>query len=219
MIVLSYSIHSRDPNIVSRKHRDSSKSLISLRKCRSEFDGWDPIIRISFTKKSRGAWMIFNSGAIRSVPRLTRRFLHHAVVLEKIGGIFSDQKLQSPSLTGDRQVRVQVDSCGVAYRDTLDREGAFPFISLPAVLGHEISGTVIEVSPGTDLAVGDKVVSVHWDQDEAWPSPLTTTGPVSSFLGLTLHGGYQELMVIPETALVKLESSIACRWTAAEAAV
>jgi len=64
-----------------------------------------------------------------------------------------------------------------------------------AVLGHEMAGTVVEVGArargggGAALSAGDRVVSLHWDQTEAWPSPLTPKGPVSSFLGLTLHGG------------------------------
>ena len=83
----------------------------------------------------------------------------------------------------------------MAYRDTLDRRGAFPFIMDEAILGHEIAGTVVAVGDrgagGTPppLGVGDRVVSLHWDQTEAWPTPLTSTGPVSSFLGLTLPGG------------------------------
>ena len=65
-----------------------------------------------------------------------------------------------------------------------------------AILGHEIAGTVVAVGDragsgarGGPLSLGDRVVSLHWDQTEAWPTPLTATGPVSSFLGLTLPGG------------------------------
>ena len=64
-----------------------------------------------------------------------------------------------------------------------------------AILGHEIAGTVVAVGDRgaggnpPPLGVGDRVVSLHWDQTEAWPTPLTSTGPVSSFLGLTLPGG------------------------------
>lgn len=62
-----------------------------------------------------------------------------------------------------------------------------------AILGHEIAGTVVAVGDSgggpPPLRLGDRVVSLHWDQTEAWPTPLTATGPVSSFLGLTLPGG------------------------------
>ena len=41
---------------------------------------------------------------------------------------------------GEDEVRVRVAACGVCYRDVLDRRGAFPFMSTPTILGHEIAG-------------------------------------------------------------------------------
>jgi acryloyl-coenzyme A reductase len=104
-----------------------------------------------------------------------------------------------------KDVLVRVNACAVAYRDVLDRQGAFPFIKEDAVLGHEFSGVVTAAGPNVDtLAVGDRVVSLHWDQDEAWPSPLTRSGPVKSFLGITLDGGYSDFCTAPQGALVKV---------------
>lgn len=95
----------------------------------------------------------------------------------------------------------------MAYRDTLDRRGAFPFIQPDAVLGHEMAGTVVAVGSGAEsggLQEGDRVVSVHWDQNEAWPAPLTPSGPVSSFLGLTHPGGYAEFCTAPAGCFVQI---------------
>lgn len=64
------------------------------------------------------------------------------------------------------------------------------------------------------MRIGDRVVSLHWDQDAAWPSPLTRKGPVDSFLGLTADGGYAEYCTLPEGALVEVPKG----WSAAEAA-
>ena len=62
------------------------------------------------------------------------------------------------------QVRVRVAACGVCFRDILDRQVAFPFMKLPAVLGHEIAGVVDKVgSHVTDKVLGDRVVSLHWN--------------------------------------------------------
>jgi S-(hydroxymethyl)glutathione dehydrogenase/alcohol dehydrogenase len=67
------------------------------------------------------------------------------------------EELERPS-PGRGEVLVQVAACGVCHTDlhVLKKEVAFP---TPAVLGHEVSGTVAEV--GADVAgisVGDRVV-------------------------------------------------------------
>jgi S-(hydroxymethyl)glutathione dehydrogenase/alcohol dehydrogenase len=67
------------------------------------------------------------------------------------------EDLERPS-PGRGEVLVQVAACGVCHTDlhVLKKEVAFP---TPAVLGHEVSGTVAEV--GADvvgIAVGDRVV-------------------------------------------------------------
>ncbi len=72
-----------------------------------------------------------------------------------------------------REILVKVAACAVAFRDILDRKGAFPFIKQPTVLGHEFSGVVAALGPDAkDFAVGERVVSLHWAQRDAWPSPL-----------------------------------------------
>ncbi|MCU1480968.1 MAG: alcohol dehydrogenase [Subtercola sp.] len=56
---------------------------------------------------------------------------------------------------------VRVRACGVCHTDLHVMKGEVAFPS-PAVLGHEISGTIVEFGEGTDdqrgLAVGDRVV-------------------------------------------------------------
>ena len=72
-----------------------------------------------------------------------------------------------------REVLVKVAACAVAFRDILDRKGAFPFIKQPTVLGHEIAGVVAAVGPDArEFQIGQRVVSLHWAQRDAWPSPL-----------------------------------------------
>lgn len=59
----------------------------------------------------------------------------------------------------DGEVLVEVDACGVCHTDlhVIKSEVAFP---RPAVLGHEISGTVVDLGPGVrNVGVGDRVVS------------------------------------------------------------
>ncbi len=59
----------------------------------------------------------------------------------------------------DGEVLVRVHACGVCHTDlhVIKSEVAFP---RPAVLGHEVSGTVVELGPRVgNVAVGDRVVS------------------------------------------------------------
>ena len=53
---------------------------------------------------------------------------------------------------------MQVAACGVCHTDLHVHDGSVPF-PLPCVLGHEISGTVVELGDDvSDLSVGDPVV-------------------------------------------------------------
>ena len=113
-------------------------------------------------------------------------------------------RTHAPAKPHGANVTVRVNACAVAYRDIIDRTGGFPFIKDDAVLGHEFAGVVEATGPDSNLKVGDRVVSLHWDQQEAWPSPLTRHGPVSSFLGITLDGGYSDFCIAPQGALVKV---------------
>eukprot|EP00759_Apiculatamorpha_spiralis_P004862 PhF_6_TR12931/c0_g1_i1/m.20404 len=115
------------------------------------------------------------------------------------------------------EVTVRVAACAIAFRDLLDRKGAFPFIRSPTILGHEFSGTVAAVGPNVkSLSVGQKVVSLHWAQGEAWPSPLKAGGAVKSMFGLTANGGYAEYSTNDETAFCAVPD--ASQWTGVEAA-
>ncbi|GAA4724361.1 Zn-dependent alcohol dehydrogenase [Phytohabitans rumicis] len=62
---------------------------------------------------------------------------------------------------GPGEVRIQVRAAGVCHSDLSARDGVLPQ-PVPAVLGHEAAGDVVEVGDGVeDLAVGDRVI-VNW---------------------------------------------------------
>jgi NDMA-dependent alcohol dehydrogenase len=59
------------------------------------------------------------------------------------------------------EVRIQLGASGVCHSDLSVTNGTLP-LALPAVLGHEGAGTVVQVGDGVDnLQVGDRVV-VSW---------------------------------------------------------
>lgn len=55
-------------------------------------------------------------------------------------------------------VRVGVGSVGICGTDYHIYEGKHPFLNYPRVMGHEVSGTVLEIGDGVDLKVGLRVI-------------------------------------------------------------
>lgn len=81
-----------------------------------------------------------------------------AAVCPEVGGGLSVEELQDPRPRTE-EVLIEVTTCGVCHTDLHVMKGEVVF-PLPGVLGHEISGTVVEVGklvPG--LQVGQRVVS------------------------------------------------------------
>jgi S-(hydroxymethyl)glutathione dehydrogenase/alcohol dehydrogenase len=130
------------------------------------------------------------------------------------------------------EVRVQLGASGVCHSDLSVTNGTLP-LGLPAVLGHEGAGTVVQVGEGVDnLKVGDHIV-VSWvpqcgqcymcrhDQGE-----LCEVGSIASMSGGMLDmtprfsldgkpiaqmagsGTFTEETVIPAIGAVKVDSSI-----------
>jgi S-(hydroxymethyl)glutathione dehydrogenase/alcohol dehydrogenase len=81
-----------------------------------------------------------------------------AAVLSKIGGPLVIEEIPRPR-PRQGEVLVRVSACGVCHTDLHVIKGEVKF-PLPAVLGHEISGTVEEVAPDVGgMKPGDRVVA------------------------------------------------------------
>jgi S-(hydroxymethyl)glutathione dehydrogenase/alcohol dehydrogenase len=81
-----------------------------------------------------------------------------AAVLDRAPGWLKIERIPVPE-PREREVLVKVEACGVCHTDlhVMKAEVAFP---TPAVLGHEISGTVAALGPGVrGPAVGSRVAS------------------------------------------------------------
>ncbi|MBA1142653.1 zinc-binding alcohol dehydrogenase family protein [Mesorhizobium neociceri] len=53
---------------------------------------------------------------------------------------------------------VAVSHVGICGTDYHIFEGKHPFLAYPRIMGHEVSGTVIETGEGVDLAIGEPVI-------------------------------------------------------------
>ena len=80
-----------------------------------------------------------------------------AAVLERVGGPMRIEEIPEPTPRAG-EVLVKVAACGVCHSDLHVLKGELSF-QLPAVLGHEISGTIAAVAPDvTNVRPGDRVV-------------------------------------------------------------
>ncbi len=93
---------------------------------------------------------------------------------------------------GQGEIRIKHHAVGLNYIDTYQRSGLYPLPSLPAVMGMEGAGEILEVGSGvTDLAVGDRV---------AYANPM---------------GSYAEERLMPADRAVKLPDNIEYQTAAA----
>ena len=126
-----------------------------------------------------------------------------AVVLERFGSVdhLTLQSVADPT-PGPGEVLLRVRACGVCYHDVINRRGSLPRTSVPAILGHEVAGEVIEVGPGVQgWKVGDRAATLQrmscgsCAACEAGRSSLCKRD--NRFFGEELQGGYAGLMVAP----------------------
>ncbi|HEY3190692.1 MAG TPA: zinc-binding dehydrogenase [Solirubrobacteraceae bacterium] len=110
-----------------------------------------------------------------------------AVVLARHGGFDALQVHERPApVCGPGTVRIAVHAAGVTFADTMARVGLYPDAPpLPAVLGYEVAGEVVECGPGVrGVAVGDRVMAG------------------------TRFGGYAEEVVVPEHDAIPLPGGL-----------
>lgn len=87
-----------------------------------------------------------------------------AMVVEKPGGVdvLNMQTVPDP-VASPKDVVIKVDSCGVCFHDIVTRNGTLKAgVKMPLILGHEISGTVVDVGRDVrDFKPGDRVATAQ----------------------------------------------------------
>ncbi|MDC0711491.1 alcohol dehydrogenase catalytic domain-containing protein [Stigmatella sp. ncwal1] len=126
-----------------------------------------------------------------------------AVVLREFGAA-SNLRMESVPMPrpGRGELLVRVRACGVCYHDVINRRGNLPRTHVPAILGHEAAGEVVEVGPDTPgWKVGDRVATLQ--RMSCGDCALCRTGRNSlcrkdnRFFGEELPGGYAQYLVAP----------------------
>jgi alcohol dehydrogenase, propanol-preferring len=114
-------------------------------------------------------------------------------------------------------VLIKVEACGVCHSDLHVADGDWSqlaaIVKKPLILGHEIAGRVIEKGGNVhDLQIGDRVGVpwVHWTCGEC---ELCLAGnenlcPRQKITGVTVDGGYAELVKAPASHALKIPDGL-----------
>ena len=121
------------------------------------------------------------------------------MLFEKAGAPLRALNLPTP-VPGTNQLLIQIHACAVCRTDLHVIDGELTQPKLPLILGHEIVGTVVELSEGiTRFKVGDRV-GVPWLGWTCGECPYCKNGQENlcddaKFTGYTLDGGYAEFTI------------------------
>ncbi|MEU4895125.1 alcohol dehydrogenase catalytic domain-containing protein [Streptomyces sp. NPDC044780] len=105
------------------------------------------------------------------------------------------------------EVLVEVAACGVCGHDQADRTGLLT-VPLPAVLGHEVAGTVVEAGPAVRrFAVGDPVATKQFSTC-GYCGPCTSGEELRCAQRSFTYGGFAEYVVLRESALLAVPPGV-----------
>lgn len=105
-------------------------------------------------------------------------------------------------------VRVGIRHIGICGTDYHIFEGSHPFLSYPRIMGHELSGVVLDANGSTALVAGDAVVVNPYLACHACPAcreGRTNCCETLEVLGVHCDGGMAEQIAVPEGNLYKAE--------------
>jgi D-arabinose 1-dehydrogenase-like Zn-dependent alcohol dehydrogenase len=134
-----------------------------------------------------------------------------AILTEAKGKLqIQDRPVPTPS---HGEILIRVQACGVCHGDLMVRNGEFPFVQLPIVLGHEVSGIVESLGPGVDYPQRGTRVGVPWlfsacghcKQCVLGDEVLCANG---QYTGMTRDGGYQEFMLAQADYVMPLPDTL-----------
>ncbi|AEG51422.1 Alcohol dehydrogenase GroES domain protein [Sphingobium chlorophenolicum L-1] len=154
-----------------------------------------------------------------------------AAVLREYGGEVSIETIEVDE-PADNEVLVRTAACGVCHSDLHFKQGAMPHFPVPTVMGHEAAGVVEKVGKAVrGIEAGDHVVVCntiycgtcqqclvgrpHLCLDRMGPAarrpkgaPPRLKGEGGKLIPFTDLGGFSELMLLPERAVVKIDKDI-----------
>jgi S-(hydroxymethyl)glutathione dehydrogenase/alcohol dehydrogenase len=164
-----------------------------------------------------------------------------AAVLHEVHGSLSIEDFEMPAISSE-EVLIKVKACGVCHTDHKVIEGRIPS-RMPAIIGHEVSGTIEEVGssqrgafkPGDAVIVGTRYRCGHCQYCVSGRENLCRARPAPASLkrtdGQEIYrwnvGGFAQYLALPGYMVFKLPdglsldeaSVVGCRMTTAYNAV
>ena len=105
------------------------------------------------------------------------------------------QLIDAPMPTaGPGDVLIKVDAAALNHRDVFVQQGMYPGIKLPAILGSDGSGVVVEVGEGVDTAWRGQAVIINPGLN--WGDNPKFYGPDFRILGMPDNGTFAEYVVV-----------------------
>ncbi len=136
-----------------------------------------------------------------------------AQILHKAGLPFSLEDVPDPE-PGPGEAVARVLACGAGLTIHHVRAGRAA-AEFPIIIGHEITGEIVEVGKGADpggLQVGDPVTSYFYltDGEDKWTrlghDPISNAN--AGYIGRQIDGGYAEFIKLPVRNFIKLPDGL-----------
>jgi D-arabinose 1-dehydrogenase-like Zn-dependent alcohol dehydrogenase len=114
---------------------------------------------------------------------------------------------------GEGQVLLRLEACGVCHTDSFTVEGQYPGLSFPRVPGHEVAGRIEAIgSSASQWRVGQRVGIGFFGGQDGHCEPCRRGDFINcqslTISGLTVDGGYAEMMLADTNAVVSLPDSL-----------
>ncbi len=114
---------------------------------------------------------------------------------------------------GVGQVRIRVEACGICHTDAATVMGVYPGLALPRVPGHEVVGRIEALGAGVSRwKIGQRVgVGLIAGEDGVCEAcrrgdMVNCQNPV--ILGVTVDGGYAEVMIAEARAIASIPDEL-----------
>ncbi|GGZ12328.1 alcohol dehydrogenase [Echinicola pacifica] len=122
-------------------------------------------------------------------------------------GTFEYGEVEKPTLEPGKAI-IKIRRIGICGTDLHAFEGTQPFFNYPRVLGHELSGELVEVDGAEGFAPGDLVTIIPYfncGECVACKAGKPNCCARISVFGVHEDGGMKEYISVPSSALVKQE--------------
>lgn len=122
-------------------------------------------------------------------------------------GVFEYNEVEKPASSPGKAI-IQIKRIGICGTDLHAYEGTQPYFSYPRILGHELSGVLVETGGAEGFAVGDLVTIIPYfscGKCVACLSRKPNCCASISVFGVHEDGGMREYISVPSSALVKEE--------------